>query len=330
MNTTCELECLSLLSKVSAQKDEFRIRSGFHELDTLTFGFRPGEITLVAGHRPIDKVDFACQVAEYNRLTSFPGVDGRDSGAMPPTILVFSQELPARVLGNRTTNRLGGDKQRLDCTLASTYVIDDPSLSIPMMVEQIYRYCECRPIPLIIIDGADFFYGTPPEACDRRKKPFAIARLLAAAARKTGIHIFITTNLQQEIEFLGTDARQIILAAEPCLGGLTYLGKRFTEAFDNIILLDHFRYVLERMEPAHDPDAGERMTCFKARHSGWLNALEAVGARVDLLLVKQHYGPLGRVLLTYDPLGHYYAPLEEGQANVPSLYDVVEKLMYSE
>ena len=252
---------------------------------------------------------------------------------MSPTILVFSQELPARVLGNRTTIRLVDDKQRLDCTLASTYVVDDPSLSIPMMVEQIYSFCECRPIPLIIIDGADFFYGTLPEACDRRKKPFAIARLLAAAARKIDTHIFITANLQQEIDFLGTDdARQIIFAANPCLDGLTYLGKRFTEAFDNIILLDHFRYVLERIEPGYDSDAGERMICFNARHSGWLNALEAVGARVDLRLVKQHHGPLGRVFLTYDPLSHYYAPLEEeeGQANAPSLYNVVEKLMYAD
>ena len=327
MNTTCELESLSLLSKVSAQVDECRIRTGFSELDSLTFGFRPGEITLVAGLRPVDKVDFVCQVAEYNRLISFPGVDGRKSGAMPPAILVFSQELPARVLGNRATNRLADDKQRLNCTLASTYVVDDPSLSIPMIVEQIYGFCERRPIPIIIIDGADFFFGTLPEACDHRKKPFSFARLLAAAARKIGTHIFITTNLEQEIEFLGTDPRPIIFAAGPCLDGLTYLGKRYREAFDNIILLDHLRYVLERMEPVLAPDTGERLISFKARHSGWLNALEAVGARVDLLLVKQHDGPLGRVLLTYDPLGHLYTSLEEGHAVVPSLHEVVEKLM---
>src|SRR5262249_17967846 len=73
--------------------------TGFTDFDKMTGGLRPGDLVIVAGRPSMGKTTLAINMAEYAALHS------RDK---PPSVAVFSMEIPSQQLITRMLSSIGG------------------------------------------------------------------------------------------------------------------------------------------------------------------------------------------------------------------------------
>lgn len=147
------------------------VETGFHQLDRLTGGFRPGELIIVAGRPRSGRTAFAAQAADHvSRSENSPcayytvGVTGEQ---LASRMLCFNSSLGHRRLVSG--NLLDEDWPRLTYAIqrasgSSLYINDSRELSAEQMCESARELATARgPLCAVFVDSFPSMYQLVPE-----------------------------------------------------------------------------------------------------------------------------------------------------------------------
>ena len=186
------------------------ISSGFPDLDKLTFGFKPGEMIVVAARPGMGKTAIALNFAEAAVLPR--------SGEPGKPTLFFSLEMPAEQLAMRMLcAHARVDSQKIrdgfvssedSRTLAETAIalgkapmwIDDSSaVNILELRAKARRIHSREKLSLIVVDYLQLVYGTD-NTIPREQQVAEISRGLKALSKELGVPVVVLAQLNRESE----------------------------------------------------------------------------------------------------------------------------------
>jgi len=189
------------------------VPTGYQELDSLTSGFQPSDLVILAGRPSMGKTAFALNVAEYV---------GVNKGI--PTC-VFSLEMSKEQLSQRLlcsrarisshhlrTGRIA-DHQWTNLSIAvgplseaPIYIDDSPSMTVMEIRAKARRMKLKNNIGLIVVDYIQLVRGQiRPES--RQQEMTFVSQSLKALARELKVPVVALSQLSRQVEQRGTGAR---------------------------------------------------------------------------------------------------------------------------
>lgn len=260
------------------------VPTGFRDLDTLTGGWQPSDLIIVAGRPSSGKTSFALSLAR----------NAASHVEKPTGVGIFSLEMSTNQLVMRLlcaearvdahavrTGRLPEEEwKRMSIaagrlTNTQIYIDDSASLGILELRAKARRLKVERNIGLIIVDYLQLMQG-PKSAENREKEISSISRSLKALAKELGIPVIALSQLSRAVESR-TDKR-------PILSDLRESGAIEQDA--DVVVFVH------RPEMFLDPNSEDGQ--------------EAKGM-ADIIVGKQRNGPIDDVKLAFV---HRYARFE--------------------
>lgn len=255
------------------------VPTGYTDLDSMTAGFQPSDMVIIAARPSMGKTSLALNIAEYVAISE-----------KLPT-LVFSLEMSkeqlvlrmlcshARV--NAHNVRTGFISETHDfpklvnaagkLSSAPIFIDDTPAISVLEMRAKARRLAAREDIKLIIIDYLQLVRTLQKRTENRQQEISEISRSLKALARELSIPVIVLSQLNREAENRPD--------RKPRLSDLRESGAIEQDA-DVVILL--FR------EEYYEPDN------------------EEVKGKAELIMAKQRNGPVGTVTLTFiDEFTHF-------------------------
>ncbi|BET67077.1 replicative DNA helicase [Opitutales bacterium ASA1] len=249
------------------------LSTGFKDLDTMTFGFHPQEMIVLAARPSMGKTSLAMNMAESAALPK--------KGRTPVNVLVFSLEMSAEQLAMRlltcrarvSSERLRGgfanreEQERLaqaavELKTAPLWIDDSGQLTIHELRAKARRVHSRNPLGLIVIDYLQLISGTDAKV-QREQQIAEISRGLKAMAKELAVPVIVLSQLNRESE---KEKRQ------PRLSDLRESGSIEQDA--DLVLL------LARPKDAKDD-------------------FSVASDHADLIVAKQRNGPVGEVKLTF-------------------------------
>ncbi|HLD09313.1 MAG TPA: replicative DNA helicase, partial [Methylophilaceae bacterium] len=253
------------------------IPTGFTDLDSMTSGFQPGELIIVAGRPSMGKTSFALNVAENVAL----GLGGLTAG-LP--VAVFSMEMAATQLAMRmigSVGRLDQHKMRtgrledddwVRLTTALGKLNDAPifidegaalgSFDVRARARRLHR--QCGKLGLIVVDYLQLMSAPASRQSENRATEISeISRSLKALAKELDVPVVALSQLNRSVE-QRPDKR-------PVMSDLRESGAIEQDA-DLILFI--YR---DEVYNAESPDKGT----------------------AEIIIAKQRNGPIGRLKLTF-------------------------------
>ncbi|MDD5556615.1 MAG: replicative DNA helicase [bacterium] len=256
------------------QKKEYvtGIASGYTDLDTMTAGFQPSDLVIIAARPSMGKTSLALNIVEHAAV----------SERMPAA--VFSLEMAkeqlvlrmlcshARVSAHNVRTGFISEKHDFPklvnaagkLAAAPIFIDDSPSISVLEMRAKARRLAAQEGVRLIVVDYLQLMRSYGRKIENRQQEISEISRSLKALARELNIPVIVLSQLNREAE-ARPDHR-------PRLSDLRESGAIEQDA-DVVMLL--FR------EEYYEPDN------------------EEVKGRAEVIIAKQRNGPVGTVKLTF-------------------------------
>ncbi|MDR1413451.1 MAG: replicative DNA helicase [Puniceicoccales bacterium] len=191
------------------RKELTGLASGFTDLDKITFGFRRGEMIVVAARPSIGKTSLAMNIAENVIL---PG-----KGKMPTGVLFFSLEMSSEQLALRMLcGRAGINMTKLhdgfvpksaennlndianELKEAPLWIDESTNLTILEMRAKARRMCSKEKIGLVIIDYLQLICGD--NRVPREQQIAEISRGVKAMAKELKIPVIVLSQLNRDSE----------------------------------------------------------------------------------------------------------------------------------
>jgi len=263
------------------------VRSGFRDLDAMTYGFQPGEMVVLAARPSMGKTALALNFAEAAALPP-----ARDD-LHPVLTLIFSLEMSAQQLaqrmlcararvnmhhlregfiGRESAGQLALQSAAEELKRAPLFIDDSSQLSVMELRAKARRVHQKTPLGLIIVDYLQLMSPSDPRA-PREQQVAECSRGLKALAKELGVPVIVLSQLNRAAERDGRPAR---------LSDLRESGAIEQDA-DLVLLLGR---------PPEEQKGG---------HGG-----EASAARADLrpplaelTIAKHRNGPVGELKLTF-------------------------------
>ena len=256
------------------------IPSGFKDLDTLTSGFQPGDLIIVAGRPSMGKTAIVLNMAEHIAVDAF--------GPKRP-VAIFSLEMSvqslvlrllcshARVNSHRLRTGYLKDEEWRNLALKasdldnSKIFIDDSGSSNIMEIRAKSRRLKMEhpDLSLVIVDYLQLVSGMPGTE-NRQQEISQISRAMKALAKELELPVVALSQLSRAVESRGGSGR-------PMLSDLRESGA--IEQDSDVVM---FVY-----RPGYYKAPNERTP-------------EEMG-KAELILAKQRNGPTGSVPLTFLP-----------------------------
>jgi replicative DNA helicase len=186
-------------------KEVTGIPSGYRDLDTLTSGFQPSDLVIVAARPSVGKTAFALNVAQNVAVRS------------GETVAIFSLEMSATQLvqrmlcaeGNIDANRMrtgrfrDEDWEKLTMAIASLsqaqlFIDDTPGIHINQIRAKARRLKAEHGLGLVVIDYLQLIQGHFRES--RQQEISAISRSLKAMARELNCTVLALSQLSRAVE----------------------------------------------------------------------------------------------------------------------------------
>jgi len=269
---------IKMINDILAKRHtSYGTKTGFLDLDRLTFGFHPAEMIVLAARPSVGKTSFAMNIAEN---VSIPGPNNPD----PRAILVFSLEMSAESLAQRVLcSRAGVNMNKLrdgfstrddqqaiveaagDIKKASIIVDDQGSLNILEVRAKARRVASRNKLGLIVVDYLQLVSGMDNRA-SRENQIAEISRGMKAMAKELEVPVLVLSQLNRESE---KEKR------EPRMSDLRESGAIEQDA--DVVMLLH-RPRTEDAEENERPDDIEK---------------------IRLILAKQRNGPTGSIDLAF-------------------------------
>ena len=258
------------------QKKEYvtGVASGYTDLDTMTAGFQPSDLIIIAARPSMGKTSLALNIAEHAAITE----------KIPTAIYSLEmarEQLVLRMLCsharvNAHNVRTGFISEKHDfpklvnaagkLSGAPIFIDDSPAISVLEMRAKARRLAAKEGIRLIIIDYLQLMRSSLRKAENRQQEISEISRSLKALARELSVPVIVLSQLNREAE-ARPDHR-------PRLSDLRESGAIEQDA-DVVFLLFREEYY----EPDND---------------------EAKG-KAEVIIAKQRNGPVGNVTLAFFP-----------------------------
>lgn len=182
--------------------------SGFVDLDELTQGFQPGEMTIVAARPSMGKTSFCLNI--LRNITVYQGRPAVFFSLEMPRLQVTSNILCslARIDGHRLR---GGyltreeERQFLDAAEilapAPLFIDDTPGLSTMELRAKVRRLKAQHDIGFVVIDYLQLMSGSDRSAQESRQQEVSeISRMIKALARELHIPIMALAQLSRKVE----------------------------------------------------------------------------------------------------------------------------------
>jgi len=274
------------------------VKTGFHDLDTITLGLHNGDLIIIAGRPSMGKTALAVNIAEnVSTREKDPKTVGIFSIEMSKEALVFRM-LCSQARLNQHTIRSGKLKQaewnqltnagdRL--SQARIFVDDSPSLSPLDLRAKARRLKAQHGLDLLIVDYIQLMHSSL-WAENRQQEISLISRNLKALAKELEIPVVALSQLSRAVEQRGGEKR-------PQLADLRESGAIEQDA-DLVLLLyreELYRSHLDRNDPKF---------------------LEVQG-RAEVIVAKQRNGPTGKVTLSFKSELARFANLEKQRSDLP-------------
>lgn len=295
---------ISLLDAIKSAEVAFKrdshvvgVTTGLLDLDKMLGGLHPSDLLILAGRPSMGKTAFTTNIA-FNAAHAYmenPNGDGSP-------VLYFSLEMSAEQLATRLLAQESGissDKIRRGELKKSDFskfvevsrklselklfIDDTPALTVSAVRTRARRLKRKENIGLIIIDYLQLLQppGGKSRAENRVQEVSEITRSLKALAKELQVPVIACSQLSRAVE-QRDDKR-------PQLADLRESGSIEQDA-DVVMFLYREEYYLARKEP---PEGTEK-------HVEWLEKMDKVHNKSDVIIAKQRHGPIGTVHLFFD------------------------------
>jgi replicative DNA helicase len=256
------------------QKKEYvtGVSSGFTDLDTMTAGFQPADLIIIAARPSMGKTSLALNIAEHAAVME----------KIPAAIFSLEmsrEQLVLRMLCsharvNAHNVRTGFISEKHDfpklvnaagrLAAAPIFIDDSPSISVLEMRAKARRLAAKEGIRLIIVDYLQLMRSAIRKSENRQQEISEISRSLKALARELSVPVIVLSQLNREAE--GRDDRK------PRLSDLRESGAIEQDA-DVVFLLFREEYYFPDNEEAR--------------------------GKAEVSIAKQRNGPVGTVKLVF-------------------------------
>jgi replicative DNA helicase len=275
------------------------VPSGFTDLDSLLGGLHPSDLLIVAGRPGMGKTSLATNMAFYAaRLWAKDKADGVEPKRGAP-VLLFSLEmaasqLSARILSEQTeiemrkirTGRFTDAEWDRFVRTAQVlgdlplYIDDTGGISIAQIAARARRMKREKHIGLIVIDYLQLV--EPSRRAENRVQEISeVTKGLKALAKELSVPVMALSQLSR-----GVDNRD---DKRPILSDLRESGSIEQDA-DVVMFVYREEYYLQSREP--DPGTKE--------HTDWMEKIDRVHNRAEVLVEKHRHGPTNKVELFFD------------------------------
>jgi replicative DNA helicase len=278
------------------------IATGLHDLDQRMGGLQKSDLVIIAGRPGMAKTSLATtigfNVAQKWKYEVEP--DGHRKTVDGGQVGFFSLEMSAEQLATRVLSAeseiASSDIRRgnihesqfaklVDAANVMTqiplYIDDTGGLSVAQLSARARRLKRQKGLDLVIIDYLQLLSGSSRRANENRVQEMTeITTNLKALAKELDVPIVALSQLSRQVE-QRDDKR-------PQLSDLRESGSIEQDA-DVVVFIYREEYYLKNKEPR--PDSAE--------HLAWMEEMEKVHGRAELIIGKQRHGPTGTVQVQF-------------------------------
>ncbi|RAI33725.1 DnaB-like helicase C-terminal domain-containing protein [Rhodoplanes serenus] len=277
---------------------------GVKDMDVLTTGLHPGELTILAGRPSMGKSAVAVAVAQAAARWKGPGDE------LPGGVLVISPEMTGQALGGRMlsadTRRAGGlvpysslrsgrfdaaDFDRLTETARATegtpiLIEETPDITLIGAFAAARRAAlrfkrAGRRLSLVVVDYMQLLRPDPGFRGSRYDHVSEVSCGMKRLARTENVAVLALSQLSRQVE-QREDKR-------PMLSDLRESGSIEQDA-DAVVFAYRDEYYVQRREPKANTE----------EHYRWQAEMAACHCRLDLIIAKQRHGPVGTITAHYE------------------------------
>ncbi len=270
------------------------VTSGLTDIDKWLGGLHPSDLLILAGRPSMGKTALATNIAYNAALAHLKEKQGAN-------VAFFSLEMSAEQLATRILSQetgVGSDRIRrgeisnddfikfteVGRTLAQLplYIDDTPALSLTGLRTRARRLMRQKNIGLIIIDYLQLLHVAGKGKVDGRVQEISeISRGLKALAKELNVPVLALSQLSRAVE-QRDDKR-------PQLADLRESGSIEQDA-DVVLFIFREEYYEARKKPPEDTD----------KHVQWLQRMNQIYNKAEIIVAKHRHGPVGTVNLFFD------------------------------
>ena len=191
------------------------VRSGFTDIDSITLGWQPSDLIIIAARPSMGKTAFVLTMArnmavELKSPVAFFSLE-MSSVQLMNRLIVAETQLNSKDLrtGNLSPAQWAHlEKQTLELGRAPLYIDDTPALSVYEFRSKARRLKTQHDIKIIIIDYLQLMTAASPETRGNREQEVSlISRTLKAIAKELDVPIIALSQLSRNVENRGGSKR---------------------------------------------------------------------------------------------------------------------------
>ena len=191
------------------------VRSGFTDIDSVTLGWQPSDLIIIAARPSMGKTAFVLTMArnmavEFKTPVAFFSLE-MSSVQLMNRLIVAETQLNSKDLrtGNLTPDQwVHLESQTVELGRAPLYIDDTPALSVYEFRSKARRLKTQHNIELIIIDYLQLMTAATPETRGNREQEVSlISRTLKAIAKELNVPIIALSQLSRNVENRGGSKR---------------------------------------------------------------------------------------------------------------------------
>ena len=183
------------------------VPSGFTDIDTLTMGWQPSDLIIIAARPSMGKTAFVLSMArnitvEHNRGVAIFSLEMSSTQLMMRLMVAESQLSSNDVKSGRLTPEQWAHLEQSTRKLseAPIFIDDTPALSIAELRSKARKLKAQYDIDLIIIDYLQLMTGSKDAKGSREQEVASISRSLKAIAKELNIPIIALSQLNRSVE----------------------------------------------------------------------------------------------------------------------------------
>lgn len=278
------------------------ISTALVDLDRKLGGLHPSDLLILAGRPSMGKTSLATNIAfniakAYRRGRLHDGSEGAVEGGV---VGFFSLEMSAEQLAARILSEASevpseqirrGDmtepefrrfveaaKALESCPL---YIDDTPALPISQVAARARRLKRTHGLDVLMVDYLQLLKGSSKGESNRVQEVSEITQGLKAIAKELNIPVIALSQLSRTVE--SRDDKR------PQLSDLRESGSIEQDA-DVVMFVYRDEYYHERLKPPEDDP----------RFAEWLDKMNRVHGKAEVIIGKQRHGPIGTVELSFE------------------------------
>ena len=278
------------------------ISTGLVDLDRKLGGLHPSDLLILAGRPSMGKTSLATNIAfniakAYRRGRTHDGNEGAVEGGVVGffSLEMSSEQLAARILSEASEvpseQIRRGDMTEVEfrrfveaakslesCPL---YIDDTPALPISQVAARARRLKRTHGLDVLMVDYLQLLKGTGRGETNRVQEVSEITQGLKAIAKELNIPVVALSQLSRTVE--SRDDKR------PQLSDLRESGSIEQDA-DVVMFVYRDEYYHERLKPQEDDP----------RFTEWLDKMNRVHGKAEVVIGKQRHGPIGTVELSFE------------------------------